>query len=204
MVQAREKTVLVVDDEPNVRYYLQAILEDAGFNVETAADGEEALGKIKAKPPDFISLDLVMPRTSGRKLFTELKKNKQWSRIPVLIVTAHARDEMGKKDLEHLLGQHASLHRRPHAPREDHHAKRDDYDAPDVGGYLEKPIDPESYVRCIRRTLGVDEPPVGDENAALQEELRAKLNQASPESLRRALQALEQQSPVAPKNSAGK
>jgi CheY-like chemotaxis protein len=170
MAEAHEKTILVVDDEPNVRCYLQTILEDAGFNVETAADGEEALEKIKAKPPDFISLDLVMPRKTGRKLFYELKKNNRWSRIPVLIVTAHARDEMGKSDLEDLLGNRA---------------------ASGAGAYLEKPINPESYVRCIRRTLGVDEPPAENEGTALKDELRTKLSQASPESLRRALEALE-------------
>ncbi|MBM3334323.1 response regulator [Candidatus Sumerlaeota bacterium] len=177
MAQAHEKTILVVDDEPDVRYYLQTILEDAGFRVETAADGDEALEKVKASPPDFISLDLVMPRKSGRKLFTELKKNKQWSRIPVLIVTAHARDEMGQRDLERLLGPHAT----PHS-----------------GEYLDKPVNPDSYLRCIRRTLGVDEPPPREENAALREQVRARLNQASPESLRRALQALEQRSPATP------
>jgi len=170
MAQAYEKTILVVDDEPNVRFYLQTVLEDAGFRVETAANGEEALEKIKVKPPDFISLDLVMPRKSGRKLFHELKKNKEWSRIPVLIVTAHARDEMGKSDLEELLGHRALS---------------------GSGVYLEKPIQPESYVRCIRRTLGVDEPPAENESATLKEKLQAKLSQASPEALQRALEALE-------------
>jgi CheY-like chemotaxis protein len=163
-------TVLVVDDEPNVRFYLQAVLEDAGFNVETAGDGEEALEKIKAKAPDFISLDLVMPRKSGRKLFYELRKHKQWARIPVLIVTAHAKDEMGKSDLEDLLRTQPK---------------------PTSGAYLEKPIEPEAYLRCVRRTLGVDEPPAANEGAALKEELQAKLAQASPEALQRALEALE-------------
>lgn len=170
MAHAGEKTILVVDDEPNVRYYLQAILEDAGFRVETAANGEEALEKVKVHPPDFISLDLVMPRKSGRKFFYELKKNKQWARIPVLIVTAHARDELGKNDLEDLLQSR---------------------EGKDAGAYMEKPIEPEAYLRCVRRTLGVDEPAAENNAAALKQELRAKLAQAGPEALRRALEALE-------------
>ncbi|MBU1674609.1 response regulator, partial [bacterium] len=103
MEQAADKTVLVVDDEPNVRDYLAMILQDAGFNVVTAGDGVEALEIIKKKVPDFISLDLLMPKKSGHKLLHELRRSKQWSRIPVLIVTAHAQDELGKADLQDLL-----------------------------------------------------------------------------------------------------
>ena len=62
MPEAKDKTVLVVDDEPNVRDYLAQILRDAEFNVVTASDGDEALEIIRESPPDFISLDLVMPK----------------------------------------------------------------------------------------------------------------------------------------------
>ena len=55
-------TVLVVDDEPDVAFYLGSVLEDAGLNVVFAHDGDEALSAIRRQPPDLISLDLVMPR----------------------------------------------------------------------------------------------------------------------------------------------
>jgi CheY-like chemotaxis protein len=55
MEQARDKTILVVDDEPNVREYLKTVLEDAEFKVVTAADGVEALEMIHREKPDFIS-----------------------------------------------------------------------------------------------------------------------------------------------------
>ena len=67
MTRPEDKTVLIVDDEPNVRDYLAQILRDAGFGVVTAGDGDEALEIIRENPPDFISLDLVMPRKSGHK-----------------------------------------------------------------------------------------------------------------------------------------
>ena len=86
MPQVQDVTVLVVDDEPNVRDYLAQILRDAGFKVVTASDGGEALDIIRAQPPDFISLDLIMPRKSGHKLLFELKRDKELSRIPVLVV----------------------------------------------------------------------------------------------------------------------
>ena len=54
MQRAEDKTVLVVDDEPNVRQYLGTVLEDAGFNVLTAADGDEAMEISPGDPVHFI------------------------------------------------------------------------------------------------------------------------------------------------------
>lgn len=169
MTRPEEKTVLVVDDEPDVRQYLKAILEDAHFQVLTAADGEEALNIIRTRRPDFISLDLVMPRRSGHRLLYELRKDKDLSRIPVLIVTAHARDEMGKKDLEDLLEQRVMS---------------------GPGIYLEKPVSPVTYVRAVQRALGIEQNRQAEEKIALKEELERSLQAASPEAMRRALEAL--------------
>jgi CheY-like chemotaxis protein len=68
MARPEDKTVLVVDDEEDVREYFAMALEDAGFNVLRAANGNEALERIREKTPDFISLDLVMPEKSGIRL----------------------------------------------------------------------------------------------------------------------------------------
>ena len=105
-----KKTILVVDDEPNVRDFLKAVLMDAGFQVRTARDGVEALEMIRDDPPDLISLDLIMPRKAGHKLLFELKRDKDLSRIPVLVVTAlhhahglHAREANVPQFGEHLV-----------------------------------------------------------------------------------------------------
>jgi CheY-like chemotaxis protein len=169
MVGPEGKTVLVVDDEPNVRQYLRAILEDAGFSVVMAADGEEALNMIKQKRPDFISLDLVMPRKSGYKLLYELRKDSSLSRIPVLIVTAHAKDELGQKDLDDLLENRVMS---------------------GPGTYLEKPVSPDAYVRAIQRALGIEESQEAAEKRSLREELDKRLQAAGPEAMRRALDVL--------------
>jgi len=169
MTKTEDKTILVVDDEPNVRLYLKAILEDAGFSVVMAGDGEEALKIIKEKIPDFISLDLVMPRKSGHKLLYELRKDPTYSQIPVLVVTAHAKDEMGQKDLDDLLENRVMS---------------------GPGTYLEKPVSPDAYVHAIQRALGIDESPVSVEKRSLKEELTRSLQSASPEAMRRALEAL--------------
>ena len=65
MTRPEDKTILVVDDEEDIREYLSTVLEDAGFNVVTAADGQEALERVETTIPDFISLDLVMPKKIG-------------------------------------------------------------------------------------------------------------------------------------------
>ncbi len=134
------KLVLVVDDEEDVRRYLAAILEDGGFEVQTAADGNVALEFVETRSPDLISLDLVMPQKSGQRFLYALRRNRAWSGIPVLIVTGHAHDDLGRNDLDDILaGKMIS--------------------GPKV--YLEKPVSPDSYVRAVRRQLGVEEEDTG-------------------------------------------
>ena len=169
MERAEDKTILVVDDEPNIRDYLRMLLEDAGFNVVTAGDGVEALEVIKEKKPDFISLDLIMPRKSGHKLLYELKRDKQLSRIPVLIVTAHAQTDLGKGDLEDLLENRVMS---------------------GPGIYLEKPVNPLKYVQAIQRTLGVEETGEALDKISLKEKLQQSIQGASPEMMRKALEVL--------------
>ena len=171
MQRAEDKTILVVDDEPNVREYLTTVLKDAGFNVVTAGDGEEALELIGKKTPDFISLDLIMPKKSGHRLLHELRRNKQWSRIPVLIVTAHAQDELGKGDLQDLLDN-----RMMSGP----------------GTYLEKPVNPLTYVQSIQRALGIEETEETTDKINLKDELQKSLQNATPEALLKALDALKE------------
>ena len=85
------KTVLVVDDEPSVRLFLQTVLEDADFDVLTAANGNQALERMAEKTPDVISLDLVMPRMSGLKFFKHIQRDAARAKIPGLIPAAGAR-----------------------------------------------------------------------------------------------------------------
>ncbi|OGK08140.1 MAG: hypothetical protein A2Y63_02445 [Candidatus Riflebacteria bacterium RBG_13_59_9] len=173
MEKAEDKTILVVDDEPNVREYLRTVLEDARFKVVTAADGKEALEVIQRERPDFISLDLIMPKKSGHKLLYELKKDKDLSRIPVLIVTAHAQDELGKGSLEDLL-------------------RNGVMSGPST--YLEKPINPLSYVRSIQRALGIEESKETEDKLSLKEKLQQELQGATSDALRQALEALKKAS----------
>ena len=103
MTLASEKRILVVDDEPDVREFICACLEDAGFQVRSAIDGVDALEKIEEEIPDLMTLDMVMPRKSGLSLMRKLRKSAHLSDFPVIIITAHAKDEMAKDDVKELL-----------------------------------------------------------------------------------------------------
>jgi len=100
MVKASEKKILVVDDEPDVRNFLAACIQDAGFIVDSAVDGQDALEKIEKEIPDLMTLDMVMPRKSGIELIRTLRKNDKWSKLPVIVITAHARNEFASEDIK--------------------------------------------------------------------------------------------------------
>lgn len=81
------KTVLLVDDERNVREVMQMALEAWGYGVWLAEDGEEALSIIKRKKPSLVLSDVIMPRVDGLTLLRRLKK---WNpKIDVILFTAH-------------------------------------------------------------------------------------------------------------------
>lgn len=79
--------LLIVDDEPNVRLMFRTALETAGYVLEEAVDGEDALGKHRVAPADLILLDLQMPRLDGLATLERLRDEGQ--DVPVVIVTAH-------------------------------------------------------------------------------------------------------------------
>ena len=156
-----KKKILVVDDEKDVREFLKTALIEAGFEVVLAEDGNVALEKIKKEIPDLISLDLVMPHKSGAKLHRELSKNKEWSKIPVIIVTGHARDDLGKADLKELTMSGPGI-------------------------YLEKPVKPDNYIAAIKSILKMDTTTEEKKNAELvelQSKLKNMIDDADSETL---------------------
>lgn len=81
------KSVLVVDDEKNIRMTLSLTLEPMGFRIQTAVNGEEALEKLASNGFWLILLDLKMPGMSGIEVLRQVKK--KYSKIRVIIITAH-------------------------------------------------------------------------------------------------------------------
>ena len=161
MTNTTQKMILVVDDEADVRSFLKAALLESGFEVVTASDGFEAMDEIKKRTPDLISLDLVMPKRSGAKLYRDLSKNKKWSKIPIIIVTGHARDDLGKADLKELTMSGPGI-------------------------YLEKPIRPDNYIAAVKSILKMDTTSEEKELAQkveLQSNLKNMIDDADPDTL---------------------
>ena len=84
-----DSRVLVVDDEPMVREVLARYLEQAGFAVTTAEDGEEALSRFADSPPDLVLLDLMLPRIDGFEVFRRMRASYQ---TPVIMLTARGEE----------------------------------------------------------------------------------------------------------------
>ncbi len=82
------KTILVVEDEKDIRVSLQEMLENEGFNVLSAADGEEGLELSTLKEPDLILSDILMPRMNGYEMLKKLQKNPNTASTPFIFLTA--------------------------------------------------------------------------------------------------------------------
>ncbi len=102
LAPASDKKILVVDDEPDVRNFLKTCIQDAGFIVDSAVDGQDALEKIEDQTPDLMTLDMVMPRKTGIELIQTLRANEKWQELPIIVITAHAQNEFANEDLKRL------------------------------------------------------------------------------------------------------
>ena len=90
--------IMIVDDDPDdIDLFMEAVLElDPNINCVSASDGIAGLGKIEkmdSQLPDYIFLDLNMPRMNGKMFLTELKKSERLKDIPVIIYTTSRREE---------------------------------------------------------------------------------------------------------------
>ena len=123
-----DKTVLVIDDDPDARTFLTTVLEDAGIGFDSAKDGVEALAKIKANPPDLIALDITMPEKSGVAVYRALKDDDRYKDIPVIIITGVSDD----------FKQFISSRHQIRPPE----------------GYIAKPVEHEQFLRMVQKHLG--------------------------------------------------
>lgn len=85
-----KQKILVVDDEPEAVELVEFNLKQAGFDVSTAADGDEALKKAKANVPALMVLDLMLPEIDGLEVCKLLRRDSTTAKIPILMLTAKA------------------------------------------------------------------------------------------------------------------
>ncbi|HEU4416195.1 MAG TPA: response regulator [Candidatus Angelobacter sp.] len=84
------KRILVVEDKATSRELLRTVLEQQGYAVEEALDGEDALRQIRANPPDLVLLDLQIPARDGYDVVREVRSDPRLTAMPVVAVTASA------------------------------------------------------------------------------------------------------------------
>lgn len=104
--RGREKSILVVDDESDVRTVLRALLAQSGYSVTEAADGREALDLLADGEFDLMILDLMMPRLTGEEVLESLRADEKLAGIPVIVLTAKSQP----KDVERGYEKGASFY----------------------------------------------------------------------------------------------
>ena len=95
-------TILIVDDEPDIRLLTKLNLERDGHRIVTASNGAEALAAVQEAPPDLILLDVMMPEIDGWAVLDQLKAHlgKPISDIPVILLTAEKGGDLRQRGAE--------------------------------------------------------------------------------------------------------
>jgi len=93
MTDTQNRTILIVDDEEDIRAVLQARLEAAGFRVRTASNGMDALDSIRSDPPDLVILDVMLPDITGLDVCALVKRDRRLRKIPIILLTARSQPQ---------------------------------------------------------------------------------------------------------------
>jgi DNA-binding response OmpR family regulator len=92
--------VLVVDDDPDVCDLVTYKLEQSGFDVRRASDGDAALREVAKKVPDLVLLDVMMPGVSGLEVLERWRKDEATAAMPVIMLTAKAQENDVERGFE--------------------------------------------------------------------------------------------------------
>ena len=93
------KKILIADDEPNIVAALEFLLQQRGYHVQVARNGEEALALVEASIPDLVLLDVMMPKKSGYEVCARIRERPEWQHIKVVMLTAKGRETEVNKGL---------------------------------------------------------------------------------------------------------
>ena len=86
--EGEPQRILVVDDDFATRHLLAKLLEPAGYQVESAASGMEAIKRLKAEPPDLVIIDVMLPEINGFQICRSIKRSYKYQHIPVVLISA--------------------------------------------------------------------------------------------------------------------
>ncbi len=93
------RTVMVVEDEPNIVDSLAFLMKQAGFEVLVARDGNAALRTLESRAPDLVLLDVMLPRQDGYAVCRKIRENPDWAAIKIIMLTAKGRELDRRKGL---------------------------------------------------------------------------------------------------------
>jgi DNA-binding response OmpR family regulator len=108
MAMVLPQTILVIDDDPDIRGDLQMLLEDHGYRVITAPDGQSGLTRAINERPSLVIVDMMMPKMSGFIVLERLKQNEA-RRTPVIMLTGNESDQ--QRAFAEFLGVDAYLNK---------------------------------------------------------------------------------------------
>ena len=120
-----KKKILIVDDDADMRTYLEAVLAEQGFETKTAVDGDVGFETARSFQPDVITLDIIMERETGLKFYRNVVADPQLKSVPVIIVSG--------------VSSYKQLFSRDHATM------------PKPFAFLEKPIEPRDLLALIEK-----------------------------------------------------
>ena len=129
-----KKTVLIVEDELDMRIFISTLLETSGYQPIMTRDGNEGMLKAKDVCPDLIILDVMMPGEGGVQMYRQLKTHETLCNIPVIMLSAVA-----KKTFSHYLNMVNARLKDP---------------IPDPEAYIEKPPEAEDLLKMTAALIG--------------------------------------------------
>lgn len=133
-MEKKKRTILVVDDDPDIVASIRMMLESEGYAVRAASDAAGCMEAVKEDPPDLILLDIMMERlTSGLHVGYALRSDPKTASIPIVMISA----------IGEVTGMHVA------------EEKDTDYIAADE--FLEKPVSPAKLIPVVKRLLGEGE-----------------------------------------------
>jgi CheY-like chemotaxis protein len=130
----KKKTVLIVEDELDMRIFISTLLETSGYQPVMTRDGNEGMCKAKDVFPDLIILDVMMPGEGGVQMYRQLKTHETLCNIPVIMLSAVAR-----KTFSHYLNMVNARLKDP---------------IPDPDAYIEKPPEAEDLLKMTAALIG--------------------------------------------------
>ena len=122
------KKILVIDDDPGIITFMQALLDDNGYDVVTAVNGADGLEKLKAEKPDLVLLDITMPEKSGVRFYRDVRESDEFKATPVIMVTGVM------EEFKNFISSRRQV--------------------PPPDGYITKPVDQKKLLETITEVLG--------------------------------------------------